>query len=131
VLGGNKMRDLSPLRGMPLTELGLSHCQAIRDLSVLNGMSLTALLLDDTPVRDLTPLIGLPLKRLYIDAPGVTDVRPLQGMQLELLCLTAKNITHGLEILRKMHSLKTIGTDHYHTWPAAEYWSRYERGEFK
>jgi len=57
-------------------------------------------------------------------------VRPLQGIRLEDIRLTAKNITHGLEILRNMESLKTVGTDHYNSWPAAQYWARYDKGEF-
>jgi tetratricopeptide (TPR) repeat protein len=129
-LGSNKMRDLSPLKGMPLTLLALSHCSSVQDLSPLKGMPLTSLFLDDTPVRDLTPLKGLPLEKLYIDAPGITDVRPLQGLQLKDIRLTAKNIRQGLEILRNMKSLERIGTGHYQSWPAAEYWARYEKGEF-
>jgi hypothetical protein len=73
----------------------------------------------------------MPLKWLYIYAPGITDVRPLQGMQLEDIRLTAKNITRGLDILRNMKSLKTIGPGHYQAWPAAEFWARYDKGEFK
>jgi hypothetical protein len=29
-----------------------------------------------------------------------------------------------------MKSLKTIGTDHNQAWPAAEFWERYDKGEF-
>jgi WD40 repeat protein/tetratricopeptide (TPR) repeat protein len=129
-LGRNRIRDLSPLGGMPLTMLALSHCSSIQDLSPLKGMPLISLFVDHTSVRDLTPLKDLPLKKLYIDAPGITDVRPLLGLRLEYICLTAGNITHGLDILRNMKSLKMIGTGHYRVWPAAEYWGRYEKGEF-
>jgi hypothetical protein len=30
-----------------------------------------------------------------------------------------------------MKSLKTIGIDGYQAWPAAEFWQRYNKGEFK
>jgi hypothetical protein len=130
-LGGNKVRDLSPLKGLPLTEIALSHCRELQDVSPLKGLPLSVLLLDDTKVRDLEPLTEMPLKKLYIDAPGVTDVTPLQTLQLEEIRLTAKNITRGLEILRAMKSLKTIGPEHYQAWPAADYWARYDKGEFK
>ncbi len=29
-----------------------------------------------------------------------------------------------------MKSLKTIGTDPWHLWPAVEFWARFEKGEF-
>ncbi len=116
------VRDLSLLQGMPLTTLILSHCHQVQDLSVLKGLSLTTLFVDDTQVRDLEPLKGMPLKRVYIYAPGVTDVTPLKGMQLEDIRLTPKNITEGLDILRDMKSLKTIGLTHYQFWPAERFW---------
>ena len=34
-------------------------------------------------------------------------------------------------MLRNMKSLKTIGTEWNQTWPAAEFWARYDKGEFK
>jgi hypothetical protein len=51
-------------------------------------------------------------------------------MQLEDIRLGPKNITQGLDILRDMKSLKTIGLHHWHALPAAEFWARYEKGEF-
>jgi hypothetical protein len=30
-----------------------------------------------------------------------------------------------------MKSLKTIGVDWNQSWPAAEFWERYDKGEFK
>jgi hypothetical protein len=33
-------------------------------------------------------------------------------------------------MLRNMKSLKTIGTDPWHLWPAVEFWARFEKGEF-
>jgi hypothetical protein len=73
----------------------------------------------------------MPLKNLSIHKTGVTDLRPLQGMELEEIYLTPKNIIQGLEILRSMKSLKTIGIDYNRAWPAAEFWERYDKGEFK
>ena len=42
-------------------------------------------------------------------------------------------IVKGLDILRDMKSLKTIGVGYLSTqaWPAAEFWARYDKGEFK
>ncbi len=72
----------------------------------------------------------MPLKKLSIHKTGVTDLRPLQGMELEEIHLTPRNIIHGLDILRDMQSLKTIGIDYTQAWPAAEFWERHDKGEF-
>jgi len=64
---------------------------------------------------------------LTINNTDVTDLTPLQGMPLEDIRLTPKNIIKGLEILRDMKSLKTIGTG-IPAWPAAEFWERYDKG---
>ena len=73
---------------------------------------------------------GMPLRLLWIENTGITDLTPLQGMPLEEILLTPKNITQGLDILRDMKSLKTIGIDWNQPWPAAEFWERYDKGEF-
>jgi serine/threonine protein kinase len=125
------VKDLTPLKGLPLTWLNLSHCHQVQDLSPLEGLSLTMLFVADTQVRNLEPLKGMPLKRLYVDATGVTDLRPLQGLPLEDIRLTPRNVTRGLDLLRKMKGLETIGLNHYQSWPAAEFWARYDKGEFK
>ena len=47
------------------------------------------------------------------------------------LVITPRNITRGMVVLRTMKSLKLIDTD----WPPnatpAEFWKRYDTGEFK
>jgi hypothetical protein len=68
---------------------------------------------------------------LWIENTGITDLTPLQGMPLEEIHLTPKNITQGLNILRDMKGLKTIGIAWNQSWPAAEFWERYDKGEFK
>ncbi len=35
-----------------------------------------------------------------------------------------------MDILRQTKSLKTIGTDWFRKWPAAEFWKKYDAGEF-
>jgi predicted Zn finger-like uncharacterized protein len=132
-IAGAQVRDLSPLKGMPLTWLYLSGCKEVGDLSPLKSMPLTSLYLDSCiPVRDLEPLKGMPLKVLSIIGTGVTHLTPLQGMELDEIRLTPKNIMQGLDILRDMESLKTIGIARgQFAWPAAEFWARYDKGEFK
>ena len=131
IISGNRaVTDLSALKGMPLTVLSLNATQ-VQDFSPLKGMPLTRLELHSTQLRDLELLKGMPLKRLGLHGTGVTDLTPLQGMELEQIYLTPKNITQGLNILRDMKSLKTIGIEYNQAWPAAEFWERYDKGEFK
>jgi hypothetical protein len=108
-----------------VTDAGLAH---LRDCKAL-----TALQLHGTKASDagLAHLKGMPLKVLAIDNTVITDLTPLQGMPLEEIRLTPKNITKGLDILRDMKSVKTIGVAEYQAWPAAEFWERYDKGEFK
>ena len=79
----------------------------------------------------LAHLKSMPLKVLRIQHTGITDLTPLEGMRLEEIHLTPKNITRGLDILRDMKSLKTIGIEWNQEWPAAEFWERYDKGQFK
>ena len=73
----------------------------------------------------------MPLMSLWIDNTGITDLTLLEGMPLEEIRLTPKNISWGLDTLRGLKSLKTIGIDWKQVWPAAEFWERYDKGEFK
>jgi serine/threonine protein kinase/Leucine-rich repeat (LRR) protein len=126
----SQINDFTLLKGMPLTQLALGRCQ-FRDLELLHGMPLARLTLVGTQVQDLEPLKGMPLKELAVQKTGVTDLTPLQGMELEKIHLTPKTITQGLDILRDMQSLKTIGIDYNQSWPAAEFWERLDKGEFQ
>ena len=124
--------DLSPLQGMTSLRTLQLQGSKVSDLTPLQGLKLTDLILRDKQITDLSPLKGLPLVRLIIHGSGVSDLTPLQGMPLQEIRLTPKNITQGLEILRAMKSLKTIGTgDANEAWPAAKFWERYDKGEFK
>ncbi len=127
-----RVRDLSPLRGMPVTTLVLDKCPEVRDLSPLRGMPLVSVSAFLCPqVTDLGPLEGMRLKRLDLHGSGVTDLKPLQAMPLEDLRLTPGKITQGLDGLRGVKSLKTIGVSNTRAWPAAEFWDRHDKGEFK
>ncbi|MCY3017971.1 MAG: protein kinase [Planctomycetota bacterium] len=145
------VRDISLLKGTSLTKLELDAC-GITDISALCGMPLTGLALDDNPLadlsalrgmplrylslvrcpnlRDLSPLKNLPLKRLGINDSSVTDLTPLEGMTIQAISFTPGKITKGLEIVRRMESIKSICLG-YDAWiPAAEFWRRYDTGEF-
>jgi eukaryotic-like serine/threonine-protein kinase len=126
-----QVRDLTPLTGMPLTELNLDKTQ-VTDLNPLKGMQITRLSLWECEVSDLKPLEGMPLTSLSIsDCPQVRDLEPLKGMPLTEFIVTPKNITQGLDVLRDMKNLKTISINPSEPWPAAEFWARYDKGQFK
>jgi hypothetical protein len=117
---------------MPLTHLSFWRCLPVPDLAPLRGMSLRSLSFEEcNHIKDLGPLKGMPLERLVICDTGVTDLRPLQGMSLKEIWVSPKNVTQGLDILRHMKSLKTISSDRLQASPAAEFWARYDKGEFK
>ena len=57
-----------------------------RDLTPLKGMPLTSLILRGTPVVDLSPLKGMPLTSLRLElCRGMRDLSPLKGMSLTSL----------------------------------------------
>ena len=72
-------------------------------------MPLTGLHFSDTRVSDLSPLKGMPLTSLHCYNTQVSDLSPLEGMNLTAITFTPKNITKGLDVIRQMKSLKTIG----------------------
>jgi serine/threonine protein kinase len=118
-----------------LTQLALDRTK-VSDAGLIHFKdckALTALNLGGTKVTDagLAHFKGMPLMSLRIDNTGISDLTPLQSMPLEEIRLTPKNISKGLDILRHMKSLKTIGIDENQSWPAAEFWERYGKGEFK
>jgi hypothetical protein len=79
----------------------------------------------------LAHLKGKPLTALWIHNTSITDLTPLRGMPLKEIRLTPKKITKGLDILRDMKSLKTIGIAWDQSWPAAKFWERYDKGELE
>lgn len=77
--------DVSALRGLPLTHLGLAGGYVIDDLEPLRGMPLEELALDYSPIFDLAPLQGMPLKVLLLWSWRGNDLTPLRGLPLEQL----------------------------------------------
>ncbi len=126
-----KLSDLSPLQGMPLMQLTCEETQVF-DLSPLAGMPLNRLYCVSTEVSDLSPLRGLPLTQLACNNTKVSDLTPLQGMKLTQVFFTPKNISRGIDIIRQMTSIKTIGTtgEVKKKFPPEEFWKKYDAGEF-
>jgi serine/threonine protein kinase/Leucine-rich repeat (LRR) protein len=81
------LADLSPLKGMKLTELDFPHTQ-VSDLSPLKGMPLTSLACSGARVADLSPLKEAPLTSLDVtDNRAVSDLAPLHGAPLTTLLI--------------------------------------------
>src|SRR5262249_50113520 len=87
-------------------------------------------------LSDLALLRGMPLTRLDVaNCPELHDLSELEGMNLETIAISPRNITKGMDVLRRMKSLKTIAP---HTTPggrlipvpAAEFWQKYDAKEF-
>jgi Leucine-rich repeat (LRR) protein len=124
-----KVSDLSPLKGMTLTKLFCDRTK-VSDLSPLEGMPLADLRCWETPVSDLSPLKGVPLTYLECNDTQVSDLSPLQGKNLTDVRLTPKNITKGMDVIRQMKSLNVIGINKDNRLPPAEFWKKYDAGEF-
>ncbi len=65
---------------MPLELLDAYNAAEIRDLTPLKGMPLTFLALSNAPVWDLSPLRGMPLKSRNIQGTAAAHLRPLAGI---------------------------------------------------
>lgn len=133
LIGCRRIQDLSPVRGMQLETLSLAQL-TVPDLTVLEGMPLQELdLMLCDRVWDLRPLRRMPLKRLYLNGTSqVKDLSPLEGMNLEHIIVAPKAITRGMDVLRRMKSLKIIevpgGLGRF---SPEEFWKRYDAKEFK
>ncbi len=121
--------DLSPLQGMRLTDLSCVGTP-VSDLSPLKGAPLGELICGGTNVADLSPLKGMPLTRLACNSTEVSDLSPLEGMSLNEVYFTPKNIAKGLDAIRRMKNIKTIGLDGHNKYSPAEFWKKYDTGEF-
>jgi hypothetical protein len=51
-------------------------------------------------------------------------------MNLTTILFTPKNVTKGLDVIRQMKSLKTIGLNSHFKVPPDEFWKKYDAGEF-
>jgi len=73
----------------------------------------------------------MPLKTLFCDSNGVTDLTPLSGMAITSITFSPQAIKKGIEALRAMRSLASIGLLRgYETWKPDDFWKKYDAGEF-
>ena len=126
------LSDISPLAGMPLREIVCPGTN-VSNLTPLIGMTLRVADFGQTPLFDLSPLKGMPLKDLNVLGTKVTNVEPLRGMDLDNLIFTPATILSGLDAIRRMKSLKSIGIgwDDKNKFTPDQFWKKYDAGEFK
>lgn len=102
------LQDLSPLQGLKLRFLRLKDCQRIRDLSPLRDMPLEALDISNTHVEHLDPLATCrQLKTLSMALTRIQSLEPLQDLRLETLNLDESQF-FDLVPLKKMTSLRVL-----------------------
>jgi tRNA A-37 threonylcarbamoyl transferase component Bud32 len=109
--GKGRLSDLSPLRGLPLTQLDCTDTKA-SNLSPLEGMPLANLYFRNTRVDDLSPLTGMKLGSLDCGGTRVTSLAPLRGMPLTYLSCrnTPVDDLSPLKRLPQLRSLECQGT---------------------
>ncbi|TDB88512.1 NACHT domain-containing protein [Actinomadura sp. KC216] len=92
--------DLSPLGGIPLTDLQLDGCRHVTDFAPLSSLTgLETLGLKETSIQDLEPLRSLTtLRSLFLNGcDRLTDLRPIASLpRLKVLDLT--RATPGLDL---------------------------------
>ncbi len=122
--------NLSPLHGIPLKTLNCGSTR-VTDFSPLEGSALQHLYCDGAEVSDLAPLKNIPLTILYCERTRVTDLSALGQLSLSHLRFTPSNISAGLDVIRRMKTLESIGPgwqkEHF---SPAEFWRRYDDGQF-
>jgi len=74
----------------------------------------------------------MPLTDLKCEGTKVFDLSPLHGINLTELLFTPKYVAKGVDVIRQMASLKTIGTswDEKERFTPVEFWKKYDAGEF-
>jgi serine/threonine protein kinase len=107
--GFNKgqLRNLEPIRGLPLTELYCGYNPSIKDLSPLKGMALETLDCANTQVSDLVVLQGMPVSFLHVHDTNVRDLTPLRQLPLRQLRFDIQ-AAQDLTPLRSIPTLQKI-----------------------
>ncbi|MFO0919771.1 MAG: leucine-rich repeat domain-containing protein [Planctomycetaceae bacterium] len=114
-----KLFNLSPLKGMKLTNLNFSSTQ-VADLTPLQGMPLDVLIFGDSNVADLSPIKGMRLYDLHCNFTKVPDLSLLKDMPLKRVFCDFKSES-DTDVIRSIKTLETINDK-----PAAEFWKNVE-----
>lgn len=91
-LSGNPVRELRHLRGMPLVRLYLEFT-LVESLRELVDAQLVELRLNGSPVQNLTGLEGQPLENLYAVGTQINDIKALSSSNLRQLWLSESPVS--------------------------------------
>jgi Leucine-rich repeat (LRR) protein len=103
------LNDLSALKGLPLTHLGIGG-NHITDISLLSSFpSLRELDISDNPVTSLAVLKSCPLLHsLRFGATAVSDLNPLRGLALDAVCLYDLPTDADISALASLTGLRSL-----------------------
>jgi Leucine-rich repeat (LRR) protein len=101
------LRDLSILKGAPISRLSVVGCQ-VEDLTPIGGLPIEFLQISSNPVADLSPLRGMPLKSLYLQKTKVSDLSPLTQLPLKSLFLHSCDSLADVSDLAKILTLENV-----------------------
>ena len=109
ILQGTNVRDLAPLRGLPLRLL-LVNRSPVTSLEPIRGMPLWKIHFGNTPITDVTPLLDCPTLEQVILPQGLKNIEPLKK----------------LPKLRYIGYTEGPGPDYLPDHTAAEFWKEYD-----
>lgn len=125
------LRNLDPVKALPLRLLRVER-GAITGLDAIAGLPLEELELPGCQVASVAALARMStLRRLNLSGCPVPDLSPLEGLPLEALIFTPNPKLAGVEVLRRMRSLKRIGATAAQLMEPAAFWQALDRGDLK
>lgn len=108
-IGGTKVSDLSPLRGLKLKKFGIYGGRLISDLRPLEGMPLNEFYASGLANgTDFSPLKSLPLEKCLIESSSVVDLSLLAATPLKELGIYHCSQLRGLGWLNDIKSLERL-----------------------
>ena len=78
------LRDISPLAGLPLTDVDIGDSQ-VADIRPLANLKLVSLKITHRDLANIAMLKGMPLESLCLESSCLSDLSPLAGMKLKVL----------------------------------------------
>lgn len=107
-LGSNAaLSDLSALSGLAQLRTLWLFNTAVRDLTPLSGLALTELGLQNRSVLDLSPLRNLPLQNFYLFYSDTSDLGALANAPLRYVDITGSKVS-SISALSNLSALQTL-----------------------
>lgn len=129
------LKNLAPLRAMPLQKLSLQHA-SVKDYSPLQDLSITMLTLGKTTIKDLDFLENMPLETLDLRNSTVINITALQSIHsLKYLYFNPRNVgTNWEESIKALSNIKVLATSYSEEssqQSPAQFWINYNKGKYK